>query len=163
MRVTLSRPLRTLALCCLAAAGLVVPRSVADDRVDAGTLEILTSIDNDQLLEIMDDEGYAASVNDDDVIIWKVEGFRAQLFVSKRNEGRNLQFHTAFNDSNATPKKVNEWNRTKRYSKTYLDEEGDPHLELDLDLEGGVTRARIVDYLQTCRQSFVMWQREVLE
>jgi hypothetical protein len=59
-------------------------------------------------------------------------------------------------------KDVNEWNRTKRYSRSYLDEEGDPFLELDLDLAGGVLKERIVDFLSTCRQSFLIWYDEVL-
>lgn len=163
MNRTLRRACRIAAIVCLAAPWCSTHRSAAAPaEVEPATHEILTSIDNGFLLEIMHDEGYTADVNDKGVVIWKVEGYRAQVFISK-NGGDNMQFHTAFGDSNATAAKVNRWNATKRYSKTYLDDDGDPHLELDLDLDGGVTRARIVDYLRTCRQSFDVWRREVLE
>ena len=58
--------------------------------------------------------------------------------------------------------KINAWNAGKRYSRSYLDEEKDPCLELDLDLAGGVTRERIVDFLLTCKQSLATCEKEVL-
>jgi hypothetical protein len=38
----------------------------------------------------------------------------------------------------------------------------DPHLELDLDICGGVTEDRIRDFLKTCKVSFTAWQDEVV-
>ena len=124
--------------------------------------EIITVLDKDRLLAILREEGFTADVNENGILIWKLGGYRTQLFISEKT-GSNIQFHSSFGDGSATLKKVNDWNATKRYSKTYLDDEGDPHLELDLDLEGGVTRARLVDFLRTCRQSFDVWLREVVE
>lgn len=95
-------------------------------------------------------------------LIWKINGFKTRLIIPD-GEASNIQFHTAFNDGSATPEKVNAWNRTKRYSRTYLDDDGDPHLELDLDLEGGVTRERIVNFLLTCRVSMEAWCEEVVK
>lgn len=129
---------------------------------EADDLRIYTTIDNDGLLAIMKEEGYSASINEKGTLIWKLEGYRAQVFVS-RESGSNVQFHISFKDANATPKKVNDWNAKRRYSRTYLDDDGDPHLELDLDLEGGVTRARIVDFLVTCRVSTTAWCKHVVE
>ena len=39
--------------------------------------------------------------------------------------------------------KINEWNRSKRFSRAYLDADGDAVVEMDLNLRGGVTRDNI--------------------
>ena len=122
---------------------------------------VLDTITLDQMTAIMKKEGYSVKTDERGVILWKLDGINAQMFVAK--DGHSLQFHSAFGDGNATLKKVNKWNRTKRYSRTYLDDEGDPHLELDLDLAGGVSRNRIIDFLRTCRLSLVLWVQEVVK
>ena len=128
----------------------------------AAEAAVFTSIAGAELRDILREEGYSADVNERGVVVWKIDGYRAQLFIDA-DDGSNMQFHASFSDGNATLKKVNEWNRTKRYSRTYIDDDGDPHLELDLDLEGGVTRERIIDFLTTCKVSFNTWCREVVE
>ncbi len=123
--------------------------------------KVIESITVDELIELMEGEGYAVETHKLGFLQWKIEGFRCQLFIA--DDAEALQFHVSFGDGNATLQKVNDWNATKRFSRTYLDDEGDPHLELDLDLAGGVTEARIKDYLRTCRVSFGAWCGEVVE
>jgi len=43
---------------------------------------------------------------------------------------------------------VNAWNREHRFSRAYLDEEGDVWLESDLDLTGGVSLGAVVAFLE---------------
>ncbi|MBM4021319.1 MAG: YbjN domain-containing protein [Planctomycetes bacterium] len=81
-------------------------------------------------------EGYAVEMHEAGFVPWKLDGFRCQMFVS--DDASALQFHVSFRDGNATLKKANTWDATKRFSRTYLDDEGGPHRELDLDLAGGV-------------------------
>lgn len=73
-----------------------------------------------------------------------------------------LQFYSVLPGVESSLETVNEWNRTKRYSRSYLDSDQDPVLELDLDLAGGVTEDRIIDFLSTCRLSFSAWLKEVM-
>ncbi|SDF51902.1 Putative sensory transduction regulator [Thermus arciformis] len=49
--------------------------------------------------------------------------------------------------------RINEWNREKLFSRAYLDEDGDPVVEADLDLEGGVTDGAIREFLETFRET----------
>ena len=49
--------------------------------------------------------------------------------------------------------RLNGWNREKLFSRAYLDEDGDPVLEADLDLEGGVTNEAIRAFLENFRDS----------
>jgi hypothetical protein len=109
----------------------------------------------------MEGEGYATSKDDDGDIVWKIDGMKSFMLIS--NDGESMQFHAAFGDGNATLKKVNDWNKKRRFSRSYLDDSGDPHLELDLDLAGGVTKSRIVDFLKTCTTSFRAWSSEVVK
>jgi uncharacterized protein CbrC (UPF0167 family) len=133
-------------------AAAVVSAAAIEDIVDSMSVE--------ELAELMEGEGYAVEVNNERFVQWKVDGYRCQVFVA--DDSQAVQFHVSFSDGNATLKKVNLWNATKRFSRTYLDEDGDPHLELDLDLAGGVTQERIVDYLRTCKVSLSTWCDEVV-
>lgn len=140
------------ALLATAHAAVEVRAAAIDDVVDTVSIE--------ELAELMEGEGYAVEVNNETFLQWKVDGYRCQVFVA--DDSQAVQFHVSFSDGNATLKKVNHWNATKRFSRTYLDEDGDPHLELDLDLAGGVTQERIVDYLRTCKVSLSTWCDEVV-
>lgn len=122
--------------------------------------QLFEEITSDQLQSIMKDQGYGFEVDEDGDLIWRIEGVRALLMRSE--DGENIMFRMSFANDKTTLAKVNKWNQTKRYSRSYLDEDGDPVLELDLDLAGGVTKARIIDYLTTCRLSFAAWSKEVL-
>jgi hypothetical protein len=122
---------------------------------------VVESLDLPALVEVMRGEGYAVEVREDRFVEWKIEGYRCQMFIADDSE--SIQFHSSFSDGSATLRKANEWNSTKRYSRCYIDEDGDPHLELDLDLAGGVTGNRIRDFLQTCKVSFTTWFDEVVK
>lgn len=53
-----------------------------------------------------------------------------------------------------TASKVNEWNRKKRFAKAYIDDEGDPFLELDVNLSlDGVGNDNFEDTLDWWRLS----------
>jgi len=136
-----------------------VPQSEADDS--GGQRVVMEHVTVRDIAQTMKQEGYAVTIRDPGFVEWKIEGKKAQIFVA--DDGQSVQFHSVFTGSRASLAKVNEWNRTKKYSRSYLDEEGDSHLELDLDYGGGITEARVVDFLITCRLSFVRWVEEVVE
>ncbi len=41
--------------------------------------------------------------------------------------------------------RINNWNRTKRFGKAYLDNDGDPILVMTVNLDYGVTRDNLED------------------
>ena len=48
--------------------------------------------------------------------------------------------------------KINEWNREKRFTKAYIDDEGDPYLEMDVNLDyEGVGNQNFADNLDWWR------------
>jgi hypothetical protein len=127
----------------------------------AGDKEIVETTTRDDIQELLKGEGYSVEVDEDGDLLWKLEGYNTWMFLAK--DGQSLQFYAPFGDGNATLKKVNTWNQTRRYSRSYLDDEGDPRLELDLDMAGGVTVARIKDFFLTCKVSFTAWTAEVVQ
>lgn len=48
---------------------------------------------------------------------------------------------------------INAWNHGRRFSRAYLDEDGDPVLEADLDFEGGVTEESVARFIALYVQS----------
>jgi hypothetical protein len=44
---------------------------------------------------------------------------------------------------------MNDWNKTKRFSRGYIDKDGDPVMEFDLDLDdGGMSEALFIDNVE---------------
>jgi len=123
--------------------------------------KVIKTISVSQLEALMKKNGFAVSIDDDGDILWMVEGYRTSLMISDDKE--NILFQSSFQDTSATLETVNNWNRSKRYSRTYLDDENDPILESDLDLEGGVTHAHVINFIRTCRTSFEAWLNEVID
>ena len=52
---------------------------------------------------------------------------------------RSIQFTAGFAGSPIGDARVAEWNRTKRFGRAYLDKDGDPWVEMDVDAERGMT------------------------
>jgi hypothetical protein len=75
-------------------------------------------------------------------------GLKARLITYGDDPLRSLQLRAGFSGfSKVELKHVNQWNKRYRFSKAYLDDEGDPLLEADLDLSG-VTRETVIKFVQ---------------
>ncbi|RZI55358.1 MAG: YbjN domain-containing protein [Zymomonas sp.] len=61
-----------------------------------------------------------------------------------------VQFHAGYDLKKPIKlERINEWNRTHRFGRAYVDDEGDPILQMDLDLDdGGVSRLLFIDNLE---------------
>ena len=123
---------------------------------------VFDTLSMQSVADVLKEEGYSAeklSTDGEETVQWKMDGYSS--YIIPYDEGLSIQFYICFSGTSATLEKVNEWNKTKRFSRSYLDDEGDPCLELDLDLAGGITRGRLVDYFKTCSVSFDQWHDEV--
>ncbi len=123
--------------------------------------ELITSITPHQLRQLLTNEGYSVSVDQNGKLVWKIDGRRVLLIIQE--DGKSIQFYSAFGGGVGSLRKVNDWNRTKRFSRSYIDQEGDPVLEADLDLVGGISKRRLIDFVRTCRLSFDTWYVEVVK
>lgn len=64
---------------------------------------------------------------------------------------RSLQFYMGFNDAkDTTLDRINEWNQNKRFGRAYRDKDGDPVLEMDVDMDfDGIPPKNFFEYLAT--------------
>jgi hypothetical protein len=108
-----------------------------------------------KIMESMDLAAEEVAYLDSKALSWKLNGASTTiLFLSG---GEALQFYVAVTDTRATKDDLMEFNKKWRYSRSYMDEDGDPVLELDLDLAGGVCEGRVKDWLATCELAFSTW------
>ncbi len=127
----------------------------------ASASEVIERLDGRQVQTILGDLGFTGSeIDSDDDVIVNMQGYRVLILVGS-DAGRSLMARFAVTGTGATLQTVNDWNRTKRYSRAYLDDEGDPILESDLDLEGGVDRKRVEDFFRTFNGTLTLFLRDL--
>ncbi len=89
----------------------------------------------EQLTGLLRDKGLEGTVNEKGNVIVQNNGSKIVFFIS----GQTMQAYFGLRGTSATITTVNEWNKTKRFGRAYIDSDGDPVVELDYDLEGGVS------------------------
>jgi hypothetical protein len=126
-----------------------------------------------QLYNIMQDAGYEVNLHsdlrdnivrfsEDETIAWEINDDVALINVN--NEGRRVEFYIYITSNRRNVlDSVNEWNKDHFYSRSHVDEDGDPVLELELDTTGGITEARIKDFFKTCQSSFNQWRDSITD
>jgi hypothetical protein len=57
---------------------------------------------------------------------------------------------------------VNDWNKVKRFSRAYIDKDGDPALEFDVDLDdGGMSAALFIDNIEFFEASIAGFKKHI--
>ena len=69
---------------------------------------------------------------------FQLDGYNITLF----DQTSDLQLYTG-SPGKVDVERVNEWNRNYRFGRAYVNENGNPVLEADLNLKGGVTREAV--------------------
>ncbi|QUW04751.1 YbjN domain-containing protein [Chloracidobacterium validum] len=103
---------------------------------------ILRSFSDVQWREL-DNNAYLLQLND---------GLKMRLV--KRD--KSLLLAAGWGGQRMTLNRINEWNRSKRFAKAYLDNDNDPVLESDYELTGGVTEQNVKEWMKT----FVYFAKE---
>ena len=64
---------------------------------------------------------------------------------------KTLQYYMGFSDAkDVSLDKLNKWNKDKRFARAYKDDEGDPVLEMDVDLDfQGIPRENVGETFNT--------------
>ena len=100
-----------------------------------------------QLITLLKEKGLEGTANDKGNVIVQVNGSKVVFFI----QGQTMQAYFGLAGTGATLTKVNEWNKTKRFGRAYIDSDGDPCIELDYDLEGGVSDDSIKVWFDTVK------------
>jgi hypothetical protein len=77
------------------------------------------------------------------------------------NKFDDIQLYAVFTGGKVSMSRINDWNRTKRFSRAYLDKDGDPVLEADLDFEGGVTTESVARFVALFVQSLESFDKHL--
>ena len=106
---------------------------------------VLNGSNVDEVLAIARSYGDAeleTQSNGDPQIRGTIDGIGYSIYFrncTSNEDCEDLNFYCGILDQKASPDVINDWNQTTRFGKGYLDEDGDTVVEMDVNLEGGVT------------------------
>lgn len=141
--------MKAIALGLSAALGLAAPAQ-GQDR------ELVTAQDPASVVAAMQAHGLRAELTTDkvgDPLIRSAAGgtaFQVLFYNCTGNRAcATVQFHSGYDVDGVALETINEWNRSQRFGRAYLDKERDPVIEMDVDLDdGGLSRALFIDNLE---------------
>ena len=124
-------------------------RSIPDDGVSL-----------DDVASWLKDQGQEAKITDDGgghkIVSSTLDGvkFGVYMFDCKGDKCGSIQFAAGWPpNSKITASRVNEWNRTKRWARAYLDPSSGLWLECDVDLTPGGSYELLNDMFATWKKS----------
>jgi len=144
----------------IAASAIISTASFAD----------VTATNAYTILQAVHEYGYTATMETDSDGDPKISGkvsntsFNVYFYGCTDNtDCKSLIFKAGYNLTDGmSAMKINEWNRTKRFSRAYIDDEGDPFLEMDVNLDyGGVSDGNFQDTLDWWRVSVESFEKYI--
>ncbi len=119
--------------------------------------ELRNSFSNTELIEILRHEGYGdVEAVTPQAIKFKASGLTYLLI---NNKDGDLQLYIGLGGMGNDLSDVNEWNRTHRLSRAYIDKKGDPILESDLLSDAGLTPQHVVAFVRVFTMGVPIWGR----
>jgi hypothetical protein len=119
--------------------------------------QMVRAQDPGSVARALQDGGYRAEIGVDGVgdpkITTGVNGTTFQIYFYNCTDNRDcatVQFHSGYDLRNPVSlEHLNEWNRSQRFGRAFLDTDGDPILEMDLDLDdGGLSPLLFIDNIE---------------
>ena len=148
---------RSLLVAVLLAAGAPVLRAqealvaVTEAGRTGATLApraVLTALTVPALAALLEELGLAIEATRGDTLVF-VRQAGTRVVFQLLNDGQIIRAAVAHSGRGATLAAANAWNRAMILSRAYVTAPGAATCELDLDLEGGVTGARVRDFVRT--------------
>jgi hypothetical protein len=131
----------------ICAAAMPVVHAAEAGRIDR--------VGGEQLADLLAEAGYRATVGrdgeGDPMVSSSAAGanFSIYMYGCEDESCNSLQFIAGFDLADGIAlQRINAWNRDKRYGSAYLDDEDDPWLQMDLDLEGGSSTGQLTEYVE---------------
>ena len=134
---------------------LVLPATVTAQQ------QLKKSYTDDELIEILRNDGYrTVEQTDERVISVRVDGVTYVLYIYGDND---LQLYFGVSGYALDAGDMNTWNRTKRLSRAYLDDENDPILESDLLANAGYTEQQFLEWFRVFNYSALEFRQFLIE
>ena len=131
---------------------------------------MITGTDIDRMAQIANAYGPASRQPDDDQGPWirgEMDGTIYTISFLNCQNGANctsVQFRAWWNSEGAhTIEMMNDWNRQRRFSDAYIDDNGNATIEFDVNLAGGVTAVNFDDTVQWWRAVLDQFRRDVID
>ena len=114
----------------------------------AAPVQMVCAQDPQSVVNALQGGGYQAKLGVDGVgdpmVTSGYSGTTFQVFFyncTNHKECATVQFHSGYHLASQLPlDTINEWNRSQRFGRAYLDKDNDPVLEMDVDLDDGGLR-----------------------
>lgn len=159
MNKKLHRIVMTTGLSALLLTGTQVS---ADELIDATKPEAI--------LNIAKGFGSAKLSKDsegDPLITGRIRGTRYGIyFYGCDSEGADcddIQFNAAWSNVKVSLEAINQWNAQKRYGKAFIDSEGDPVIQMTVNLDYGVSESNLDDTFNWWTKALDGFIEEVVE
>lgn len=117
----------------------------------ANAEQLITAQDPEVILEVAKGFGSANLDQDssgDPRITGRIEGVKYGITFYGCKSGKecdDVVFVAAWSDTDVSLNEVNGWNLKKKFGKAYIDGDGDPRLEMAVNLEYGVSKENFED------------------
>lgn len=136
-----------LAFCVLAPSGL---------RAQA----LITEVSPKEMTKLLGSMGFEVKEtksleSDQHALKFELSGYTVVMFLANGNT--DAQLYVGFSDEQVTPQQMNEWNKAHRFSRAYVDGDGNPILETDIDFTGGVSEDNIKAWVRLFRDLLVSY------
>ena len=132
--------------------------------------DLITAEDPEAILEIAKGFGSARLKTDsqgDPLIVGRIDGTRYGIYFYGCDDNHrhcdDIKFGAAWSGKKISLKELNNWNRTKRYGTAYQDSDGDPNLDMPVNLDYGVTVENLEDDFSFWEKVIKAFKREVLK
>jgi hypothetical protein len=151
----------------LAGLCLSVPLALAGPLASAETL--IDGSDPEAIRAIATGYGSAELETDSDgdpQIVGRIDGTQYIVLFYGCTNGQNcnsIQFTAGWACVPVSLAQINAWNSGMRFGKAYLDEDGDPTVEMNVNLDFGVSRKNLDDTFDFWRLVLTQFQEEVLD
>jgi len=147
------RAIRGLVLAAAVAVGSGLHAGPAIAK--GSTAQTLATINGPEMQSLLQDWGYKAELTETNagnpMINSSIEGLNYSIFFygcDSQDVCGSIQYSTWFTLNNPVPADtVNDWNRTKRFGKAWLDQDGRAYLQMDINVAGGVSRDNLHEWL----------------
>jgi len=145
-------------LCACPRSGATPATSGASPSPEGGSEQIVDQFSDEQLLTLLARLDHEGSIVSSGSITFSFDIGRVLLF--NQWDG-DLQLYYVMTGGEWTHEAVNTWNRTRRLTRAYIDEDGDLVLESDLLSLGGLTERQVTSFVSVFERALDLFVREV--
>lgn len=137
--------------------------------VSASAEEMVNGSDVQQLKRMLSDHGEVTLTTDgigDPLFQGRINGTKYEMFLFGCNDDHKrcdeVMFKAAWATDGVSLRDLNKWNADERYGKAYRDDENDPVLEMNVNLDDGVTADNFDDTIEIWKRVMKQFEDEVV-